>query len=49
MNPPLPPQILKDEPGQANLAQFSQDKEMVMAEIVVIAENRWRLPDLGAR
>jgi len=22
---------------------------MVMAEIVVIAENRWRLSDLGAR
>ena len=49
MNPPLPPQILKDEPGQANLAQFPKDKEIVMEEIVVVVENRWRLPDLGSR
>lgn len=45
VEPPLPPRILDDEPGEAVLAQLPQDREL--EEIVVVGENRWRLPDLG--
>ncbi len=46
--PPPPPQILDDEPGEAILAELPEDREEVLEEIVVIGEERWRLPDLGA-
>ena len=41
---PLPPR-LDDEPGEAILAQIPEEREL--EEIVVVGENRWRLPDLG--
>ena len=48
VEPPLPPRILDDEPGEAILAELPEDREEVLEEIVVIGEDRWRLPDLGA-
>ncbi len=47
-NPPLPPRIVDDPPGQASLAPLPADREEVIEEIVVVARNEWRLPDLGA-
>ncbi len=45
---PLPPQILDDPPGQASLAELPDDRVEVLEEIVVVAREQWRLPDLGA-
>ena len=45
---PPPPQILDDEPGEAILAELPEDREEVLEELVVVGEERWRLPDLGA-
>ena len=45
---PLPPRILDDPPGQASLAELPDDRVEVLEEIVVVARNEGRLPDLGA-
>ena len=45
---PLPPQILDAPPGQASLAELPADRVEVLEEIVVVAREQWRLPDLGA-
>ena len=45
VEPPPPPRLLDDEPGEAILAQLPENREL--EEIVVVGENRWRLPDLG--
>ena len=45
---PLPPRILDDPPGQASLARLPADREEVLEEVVVVAREQWRLPDLGA-
>jgi len=47
VEPPLPPNIL-GEPGEPALAQLPEDREPLLEEIVVIAEESWRLPDLGS-
>ena len=46
--PPEPPSIVDTEPGEARLAELPEDREAVLEEIVVIGQDRWRLPDLGA-
>ena len=46
--PPEPPNILDAEPGEASLAELPEDRAAELEEIVVIGEERWRLPDLGA-
>lgn len=46
--PPPPPRILDGAPGEAILARLPEDREEILEEIVVIGEDRWRLPDLGA-
>ena len=45
---PLPPRILDDAPGQASLAQLPENRVEIIEEVVVVATERWRLPDLGA-
>ena len=47
VEPPLPPRVLDDEPGEAILAQLPEDREPELEEIVVVGESQWRLPDLG--
>ena len=46
--PPLPPRILDDEPGEPSLARLPANRVAAMEEIVVLGDERWRLPDLGA-
>ena len=46
--PPPPPRIQDGAPGEAILARLPEDREEILEEIVVIGEDRWRLPDLGA-
>ena len=50
VEPPPPPSVLEDEPGDAILAELPEDRQEEMEEIVVIGESvdEWRLPDLGA-
>jgi hypothetical protein len=45
---PLPPRLDDAEPGTAVLARLPEDRREELEEIVVIAEERWRLPDLGS-
>ena len=45
---PPPPRILDDPPGQASLAELPENRLEVLEEIVVVAREQWRLPDLGA-
>jgi hypothetical protein len=43
----LPPRV-EDAPGAARLAAEPPDRREPLEEIVVVSEQRWRLPDLGS-
>jgi hypothetical protein len=42
------PPRLEDGPGAARLAAEPQERREALEEIVVVGEQRWRLPDLGS-
>jgi hypothetical protein len=46
--PPLPPRIDEAKPGEVTLARLPEKNHQGIEEIIVVAEDRFQLPDLGS-